>query len=106
MSIKDIINEKRKWKTLMARVKALPKDYKIVYKEIQKYLLKVGPIDLTEGTDLLTGIVELFEDGVVSGKAVLEITGKDVASFCDDLIKDTKTYADIYQNSIKKGSNF
>ena len=86
----------------MERVKSLPKDYQIVYKEIQKYLFKVGPVELNEGTDLLTGIVDLFEEGALIGKGVLEVTGNDVAAFCDDLIKDSKTYADIYQESVNQ----
>jgi DNA-binding ferritin-like protein (Dps family) len=36
---------------------------------------------------------------------VLEVTGTDVAAFCDDLIKDSKTYADIYQESVDKEGN-
>jgi DNA-binding ferritin-like protein (Dps family) len=28
------------------------------------------------------------------------VTGSDVATFCDNLIKDSKTYADIYQDSV------
>ena len=86
----------------MARVKALPQDYQIVYREIQKYLFKVGPVELTSGTRLLSGIVDLFEEGAASGKAVLNVTGHDVAAFCDDLIKDSKTYADIYQESVSQ----
>ena len=100
MSIQDIIEGKKKWRAHMARVKALPQDYQIVYKEIQKYLFKVGPVELTEGADLLSGIVDLFEAGATVGKGVLEITGSDVAALCDDLIKDSKTYADIYQESV------
>lgn len=100
MSIQDVIEGKKEWRAHMARVKVLPQDYQIVYKEIQKYLFKVGPVELTEGTGLLSGIVDLFEEGAASGKSVLEVTGSDVASFCDDLIKESKTYADIYQNSI------
>ena len=102
MSIQDIIEGKKEWRMHMARVKALPQDYQIVYKEIQKYLFKVGPVELTEGTGLLSGIVDLFEEGVASGKGVLEVTGSDVAAFCDDLIKDSKTYADIYQESVNQ----
>jgi DNA-binding ferritin-like protein (Dps family) len=105
MSIKDIIEGKKQWRAHMARVKALPQDYQIVYKEIQKYLFKVGPVELTDGTDLLSGIVDLFEEGAASGKGVLEVTGRDVAAFCDDLIKDSKTYADIYQESVNKEVN-
>ncbi|WP_460294256.1 DUF1048 domain-containing protein [Clostridium tertium] len=105
MGIQDIIKGKKEWKAHVARVKALPKDYVTVYKEIQKYLFKVGPVELSEGTDLLTGIVELFEEGAAMGKGVLEVTGRDVAAFCDDLIKDSKTYADIYQESVDKEVN-
>jgi DNA-binding ferritin-like protein (Dps family) len=100
MSIQDIIEGKKEWRAHMARVKALPQDYQIVYNEIQKYLFKVGPIELTEGTGLLSGIVDLFEEGAASGKDVLEVTGSDAAAFCDDLIKDSRTYADIYQESV------
>ena len=102
MGIQDIIEGKKKWRAHMARVKALPQDYQIVYNEIQKYLFKVGPVDLSDGTGLFSGIVDLFEEGAAQGKGVLEVTGSDVAAFCDDLIKDSKTYADIYQASVNR----
>jgi DNA-binding ferritin-like protein (Dps family) len=105
MSIRDVIEGKKKWREHMARVKALPQDYQIVYREIQKYLFKVGPVELTEGTELLSGIVTLFEEGGALGKGVLEVTGRDVAAFCDDLIKDSKTYADVYQKSVDEEVN-
>lgn len=94
MNIQAILNGKKVWRAHLARVKALPPDYQIVYKEIQKYLFKVGPIELTEGPELLSGIVDLFEEGAALGKGVLEVTGSDVAAFCDELIKDSKTYLD------------
>jgi DNA-binding ferritin-like protein (Dps family) len=83
----------------MARVKALPPDYQIVYKEIQRYFFKVGPVDLADGT-LLPDLVGFFSEGVAAGKGVLELIGTDVAAFCDDLIKDSRTYADVYQESV------
>ncbi len=91
----DIIEGKREWRAHVARVKALPKDYQIVYKEIQKYYFKVGPIELSNGIGLLSGIVDFFEEGVANGKGVLEVTGENVADFCDDLIRDTKNYSDV-----------
>ena len=102
MGIKDMIEDKREWRAHISRVKELPKDYQVAYKEIQKYLFKVGPIELTEGIELLSGIVDLFEEGAALGKGVLEETGNDVAAFCDDLVKDSKTYGDIYQESVDK----
>ncbi|MEU7641642.1 DUF1048 domain-containing protein [Streptomyces sp. NPDC039016] len=99
MGIQDIVEGKKQWRAHMARVKALPPDYRIVYREIQKYFFKVGPVDLLDG-NLLSGIVDFFEEGVAAGKGVLQLIGNDVAAFCDDLVKDSRTYADIYQESI------
>ena len=112
MSIQDIIQGKKEWRAHVARIKALPKDYQIVYKEMQKYFFKVGPVELTDGTGLLSdesgllsGILDLFEEGAALGKGVLEVTGSDVAAFCDDLIKDSKTFADILQESVDQEVN-
>jgi len=105
MRIQNFIEGKKEWRAHVARVKGPPKDYQIVYKEIQKYLFKVGPVELTNGIGLLSGIIDLFEEGAAFGKGVLEVTGNNVAAFCDDLIKDSKTYADIYQESANQEVN-
>ena len=94
MGIQHIIEGKKQWRAHMARVKTLPPDYQIVYKEIQRYLFKVG------GGTLLSGIVDFFEEAAVAGKGVLELIGNDVAAFCDDLVQDSRTCADIHQESI------
>ena len=44
---------------------------------------------------LFSNIIEFFEEGVALGKGVLEVTGEDVAAFCDELIKNLKPYDDI-----------
>jgi DNA-binding ferritin-like protein (Dps family) len=102
MGIQDIIEGKKQWRAHVARVKALPPDYRIVYQELQRYLFKVGPVDLADG-NLLGGIVDFFEEGVAAGKGVVQLIGTDVAAFCDDLIKDSRTYAEVCQESIKRG---
>lgn len=101
MGIHDIIEGKRKWRAHVARVRTLPPDYQIVYQEIQKYFFKVGPVDLVDG-DLLPDLVDFFETGAATGKGVLELIGTDVAAFCDDLVKDSRTYADVYQESVTR----
>lgn len=100
MTIRDIIDGKKQWRAHVARVKALPPDYRVVYGELQKYLFKVGPVSLTEGT-LLTDIVDFFEEGVATGTPVLAWIGDDVAAFADGLIGDTPTWADAHQQSVK-----
>ena len=99
MGIQDIVEGKRQWRAHLARVKALPPDYQIVYKEMQKYLFKVGPVELTGGA-LLPGIVDFFEEGAASGRGVMQLIGPDVAAFCDGLIQDSRTYADEYQDAV------
>lgn len=99
MGIQEIIQGKKQWRAHLTRVRALPPDYQIVYKEIQRYLFKVGPVDLPDG-QLLSGIVDFFEEGVAAGKGVLELIGNDVAAFCDDLVKDSRTHADVSQDSL------
>ena len=101
MGIQDIIEGKKQWRAHVARVKALPPDYQIVYREMQRYLFKVGPVELADGR-LLPGIVDFFTEGVAAGKGVRELIGDDVAAFCDDLIKDSRTYADVYQESVRR----
>ncbi|WP_217596453.1 DUF1048 domain-containing protein [Cohnella sp. GbtcB17] len=105
MNIRDIIEGKKVWRAHVARVKALPQDYQIVYKEIQKYLFKVGPVELSEENGVLSGIVDLFEEGAASGRGVLEVTGSDVAAFCDELIKDSRTHTDIAQEAANQAVN-
>ncbi|ALU92554.1 hypothetical protein WQO_03860 [Streptomyces globisporus C-1027] len=103
MGIQDIIEGKKQWRAHTARVKTLPPDYRIVCQEMQKYFFKVGPVDLPDGP-LLPGIVDFFEEGVAAGKGVLQLIGTDVAAFCDGLIKESRTYADICQESASRAS--
>lgn len=100
MNLRNIIEGKKEWHAHKARVHALPGDYQIVYYEIQKYLYKVGPSELSDGIHIFSGIIDLFEEGANQGKNVLEVTGHDVAAFCDELIKDSETYFDNYQDSV------
>ena len=102
MGLKDIVEGKKQWRKHMARVNKLPYEYQIVYKEIQKYLFKIGPVGHDYGTNVLADILEHFEEGAASGKDVLDVTGKDVAAFCDELVKGSKTYADMYQESVNQ----
>lgn len=104
-NIKKIIEEKKEWRAHVSRVKALPQDYQIVYNEIQKYLFKVSPVDLKEGIGLLVEILSFFEEGVADRKGVLEVTGTDVAAFCDGLIEESETYANLYQESVNQKIN-
>jgi DNA-binding ferritin-like protein (Dps family) len=47
-------------------------------------------------------LLDLFEDGAANGKRVLEVTGDDVAAFCDGLLQGARTYTEDWKQSLNK----
>ena len=99
---KKIIGDKKEYKMMMARVSAMPKDYQFVFKKIQGCMWSHAG---GSGMDMLKSqydLIDLFEDGVTDGKKVLEITGDDVAEFCDELLSNTKTWTAGMRESLNR----
>ncbi|WHY64523.1 DUF1048 domain-containing protein [Neobacillus sp. SuZ13] len=96
------LEDKREWKAMEARSKALPNEYRNAYKAIQKYMWTAGggPTNWKDTSRIFFGILELFEEGAAEGKKVTDLTGKDVAAFCDDLVKDEDTWKDKYRKKL------
>jgi len=102
LNINKMIESKREYKEQMARVEALPKDYQYVFKKIQghMWMFAAGP-----GYDMLKlhyDLIELFEAGAADGKSVLEITGEDVAAFCDELLRNARTYTEDWRETLNR----
>jgi len=99
---KKMIGDKKEYKIMMARVEVMPEDYQFVFKKIQQYMWKLAA---GNGYDMLKihyDLIDLFEAGVVEGKRVLEITGKDVAAFCDELLSNAKTYTENWREELNR----
>ncbi|AXI08302.1 DUF1048 domain-containing protein [Oceanobacillus sp. 143] len=96
------LDDKREWKAMEARAKALPSEYRNAYKAIQKYMWTAGggPTDWKDISRIYGGILDLFEEGAAEGKKVTDLTGEDVAAFCDDLVKDEHTWKDKYRKKL------
>lgn len=97
------LDDKREWREMEARAKSLPSEYRNAYKAIQKYMWTAaggGPTDWKDSSRIFVGILELFEEGAAEGKKVTDLTGEDVAAFCDDLVKDEKTWKDKYRKKL------
>lgn len=94
--------DKREWKEMETRAKALPSEYHNAYKAIQKYLWTAGggPTDWKDSSRIFGGILDLFEEGAAEGKKVTDLTGEDVAAFCDELVKDEQTWTDKYRKKL------
>lgn len=83
------LGEKKEWKQIETRAKALPKDFAVAYNEIKSYIWG------TAGTETIAPfrtLIDLFEEAAANGKGVVEVIGTDVAAFVDELVRDEKSY--------------
>ncbi len=101
-NIKKMIKSKREYKQQMARVEALPKDYQYVFKKIQEHMWMFAAGSGYDMMKIHYGLIELFEAGAADGKHVLEITGEDVAAFCDELLRSASTYTENWRNALNR----
>ena len=95
MKLQEMIQQKKQWRAHIRRVERPPRDYQIVYHEMQKYIFLIGTVEYEDTIQVLSGIVDLFAEGAAAGKDVLDVTGRDVAALCDELVAGVRTYADI-----------
>jgi DNA-binding ferritin-like protein (Dps family) len=100
--IKKIVGDKKEYRDQMARAETLPEDYRFVFKKIHGYIWRFAGGD---GSDMLKTqreLIDLFEIGAADGRNVLDITGVDVAGFCNDLLRDTKKWTDFYRQKLNR----
>lgn len=100
--IKKMRADKKEYRDQMARVAALPEDYRFVFEKMQSYLWSFASGD---GFDMLKtqyDLIDLFELGAAQGKQVLDVTGEDVASFCDELMRGNKLWTDGVRNRLNR----
>lgn len=101
-NIKKIIESKREYKQQMVRVKALPEDYQYVFKKIQGHMWNFAAGAGYDMMKIHSDLIELFEIGAAEGKQVLEITGEDVATFCDELLRNANTYTENWREALNR----
>jgi DNA-binding ferritin-like protein (Dps family) len=100
--IKTIFGDKKEWHAMEARAKALPEEYRFVYRKIQHYMWNYSAGSGMDMTGIFKDLLGLFEEGAAEGKSVLEITGEDVASFCDDLLRNARTYTENWREALNR----
>ncbi len=101
-NLKKIAESKREYKRHMARVDALPEDYQYVFKKIQSHMWMFAA---GAGYDMMKihyDLIELFETGAAQGKQVLEVTGEDVAAFCEELLRSAETYTENWREALNR----
>lgn len=100
-SLKTIKQDKQAYKEHLAKIRALPEDYRFVYTKVTEYMWDYsGGGDGYDMIALHTNLLELFQSGATEGKNILDITGEDVAYFCDELLKNCSTYTENRRNKL------
>jgi|SRR5215472_12929076 len=101
-NFKRIAREKREYKQTQERAKALPEDYRYVYHKIKHYMWNYTAGSGMDMMPILADLLDLFETGAAEGKRVLDITGEDVAAFCDELLRNAKTYTENRREALNR----
>lgn len=102
LNIKKMMESKREYRQAMARVKELPDEYQFVFKKIQDHMWMFASGAGYDMMEIHYGLIELFEEGANLGKRVLEITGDDVATFCEELLRSASTYTNDWRTKLNK----
>lgn len=100
--IKKLVGDKREYRRMMARVDRLPEEYRYVFRRIQKYMWNYAAGDGMDMLQVQYDLIDLFEAGAARGQGVLEITGEDVADFCDGLLQNARTYTENWRRGLNR----
>jgi DNA-binding ferritin-like protein (Dps family) len=97
-----IRRDKKDWRTLEARANVLTRDYRIVYGEMKSFMWKFATGDGMAMIAVLKEVLGLFESSAAQGKGVLDVTGEDVAAFCDERLRTTTSYFDKWRVALNR----
>jgi DNA-binding ferritin-like protein (Dps family) len=81
----------REWKAFEARAEALPADCRAAWEQIKVHLFPYAGFTGRKLMPILDGAPGLLEETAADGQSVHDVLG---AAFGDDLVKDSRTYAD------------
>jgi DNA-binding ferritin-like protein (Dps family) len=101
-NFRHMAREKRKFRQMQKRAKALPAEYTYVFNKIQRYMWMHSGGSGMDMLPIFTDLLDLFETGAAEGKRVLQVTGEDVAAFCDELLRSARTYTQDWREDLNR----
>lgn len=96
--------DKQEWRAQMKKVHAMPKEYQIVYKEVEKYLFTFAG---GNGQDTLAGLYQLIDflqTGADNQIPVLDYVGSDVGEFAESFRQSlqAESWTEDQKNDMQK----
>ncbi|OEG14866.1 cytoplasmic protein [Enterococcus quebecensis] len=101
--LKQVHADKIKYNEEMARLKKLPADYQMVYKEVQKFLWEFTAGDGMEMLPVMLDLLDFFEEGAANNIPILDLVGEDVGSFAENTLSEMQGRTRI--NELKRKMN-
>lgn len=98
--VTKIFSNQKQWNAMEARATALPRDFVTVYNEIKSYLWKFANGDGARCIAALNDVLVLFEASATDGRRVQDVTGKNVAAFCDERFGGTPPYFNRWRSTL------
>lgn len=100
-----MIGEKKEWKRMEAQANALPRDYRIVYAEMKSYLWRFTTGDRMDIVEILEEILGEFEAAAAAGRHAMDVTGENVAAYCDAKLGGNANPMDRYLKNWRASLN-
>lgn len=96
--------DKQEWRAQMKKVHAMPKEYQIVYKEVEKYLFTFAD---GNGQDTIAGLYQLIDflqTGADNQIPVLDYVGSDVGEFAESFRQSlqAESWTEDQKNDMQK----
>jgi DNA-binding ferritin-like protein (Dps family) len=85
--------DKKQWRAYVARVKALPDEYRTAVDAIERYLMHSGdtPAEWSRAAKMFDDLAELFERAAADETPIRDIVGEDPLEFVEAFVS---TYSD------------
>lgn len=78
------LEQKKQYRQLQARLKALPEPHRAAAAAVKRYLLYAGGVpDADSMMAMFTDFTELWEEAVAEGTSVRDVVGADPVAFAD-----------------------
>jgi DNA-binding ferritin-like protein (Dps family) len=88
VSIKQMIEQKKRFRRYEARKKQLPATYREALDAIQRYTYYNAPADGENLLRLLDDLIGLFEEAVANGTLLQDVVGDDPVEFAEGFIRN------------------
>jgi DNA-binding ferritin-like protein (Dps family) len=82
------LEDKRRYRQSMARMKKLPPDYRTAVSALQRYMQHFGPDKPESLLAMLEDLTDLFEQSAADGTPLREVVGDDPVEFAEAFLRN------------------